>query len=411
MDRERDDLSGTNIKHIAMVVLSQYPGDPRVRREAEALERAGVAVDVLCLRGESESEVEQFGRVTAYRVMKRSDNKESLPAYVWHTLCFISVVWFAFLRLSRRHRYRLLQVHNMPDYLVFIGFWQKLWGLPIVLDLHDLTVELFASRWNSRKSRLLLPVVRFLEKISCCFADHLITTSNGFRDCLIRRGIPSEKITLVLNSADHTIFQSPKPLPEKREEKCRILYHGTVKERFGIHVVIEAMPQVRQALPEATLTIIHGAFDPAYRVELEEKIASLGLQECVQLEKFRPLEEIVKFIHESDIGIVPYMSDIFMDIALSTKSFEYVAMGLPVVASRLPSITSLFDEECVAYFEAGNAEDCANQLVQLHRDTERKRRHVKNALLAYQEIAWPIMEKRYVDLINRAMRKSESGVK
>jgi glycosyltransferase involved in cell wall biosynthesis len=132
-----------------------------------------------------------------------------------------------------------------------------------------------------------------------------------------------------------------------------------VKERFGIHVVIEAMPQVRQALPEATLTIIHGAFDPAYRVELEEKIASLGLQECVQLEKFRPLEEIVKFIHESDIGIVPYMSDIFMDIALSTKSFEYVAMGLPVVASRLPSITSLFDEECVAYFEAGNAEDCA----------------------------------------------------
>ena len=177
-----------------------------------------------------------------------------------------------------------------------------------------------------------------------------------------------------------------------------------MKERFGIHVVVEAMALIRGDLPEATLTI-HGDYAPAYRVELEEKIAALGLEGCVFLKGFRPLEKIVDLIRDSDIGIVPYMSDSFMDIALSTKSFEYVAMGLPVAASRLPSITSLFDDDCVAYFQPGNAEDLAGKLTGLYRDTERKKSNAKNALDVYQGISWPIMEKRYVDLILKTMGK------
>lgn len=385
---------------IAMIVFSQYPPDPRIRREAEALERAGMGVDVICLRGEGEAKVERMGRVTAYRVL-RTAHKENLPAYVLQTSLFMVVAWFAFFRLSLKNKYGLLQVHNMPDHLVFVGFWQKLFGLPIVLDLHDLTVELFESRWNSKKARFLLPMVRLVENISCRFANHLITTSNGFYDCLVRRGIAPDKITLVLNSADNTIFKRPEDTCERPGgERCRIFYHGTVKERFGIHVAVEAMALIRKELPEATLTI-HGGYDPDYRVEMEERIAALGLQDCICLKGYRPLEEIVELIKQSDIGIVPYMSDSFMDIALSTKSFEYVAMGLPVVASRLPSITSMFDDECVAYFESGNAEDLADRLIEFHRDPERKKSCVENALDAYQDISWPIMEKRYVDLIKK----------
>ncbi len=394
------------MKKVAMIVLSRYPSDPRVRREAEALERAGISVDIICLRGEGESKVERFGQVTAYRAL-RSTNKENLLVYVWHTLEFMVTAWFTFFRLHIKNKYGLLQVHNMPDYLVFIGFWQKLFGLPIILDLHDLTVELFESRWKSGKKRFLLPLVRFAEKISCHFADDLITTSNGFRDCLVRRGIAADKITLVLNSADHTIFKRPERLPESRDGKCRVFYHGTVKERFGIHLVIEALALVRKALPEATLTIHGGIYDPDYRAKLEERIAELNLDDCIFLKDFLPLGKIVDLIKESDIGIVPYMSDVFMDIALSTKCFEYVAMGLPVVASRLPSITSLFDDECVAYFEAGNAEDCADQLIRLYQDSERKRRNAENASRAYQGIAWPIMEKRYVDLICKTMEEKK----
>ena len=41
-----------NNKKIAMIVFSHYPEDPRVRREAEALDEAGYHIDIFCLKRE-----------------------------------------------------------------------------------------------------------------------------------------------------------------------------------------------------------------------------------------------------------------------------------------------------------------------------------------------------------------------
>ena len=42
----------------------------------------------------------------------------------------------------------------------------RIFGVPLVLDLHDLMPELFESRWSARRTRLLGPLVRFAEKVS-----------------------------------------------------------------------------------------------------------------------------------------------------------------------------------------------------------------------------------------------------
>ena len=50
-----------------------------------------------------------------------------------------------------------------------------------------------------------------------------------------------------------------------------------------------------------------------------------------------------------------------MNIALSTKMFEYIASGLPVVASRLKSGEELFNDSCVHYFEPGSVQNLAEE--------------------------------------------------
>ncbi len=385
-----------------MVVQSHYPADGRVRRQAEALAREGIGTDVICLRGEDEPDFEQHGLVNAYRVME-SGPKESLGRYLWLCSKFATIAFFKLQSLARRNHYKVIQAHSMPDSLVFTGLVQRVAGTPVVLDLHDLSVELFRSKLDGSKARALAPVVRGIEKISTGFAHRLITTSGGFERRLIERGVPKDKITLVLNTADPHIFQFQS---DRRfvviTEGARLLYHGTIQPRFGMTRAIEAIAKVQDHIPGTTLRI-YGTCEPEYRRELDARISELGLKDRVLFPGFVRPEEISEIIRESDFGLVPYESDEFMNLALSTKAFEYTATGLPVIASRLDSMESIFDDECISFADPSRADDLAEKIVEMCLNPQLRQSRAGKAAERISEISGAVMAERYVDLIRGLM--------
>jgi glycosyltransferase involved in cell wall biosynthesis len=384
-----------------MLVLSHYPNDPRVKREAEALAAAGIEVDVFCLRTPEQPESERFGRVTAHRLLcAGKGDKESLPAYLRLSVRFMLAAYRALRAHARTRRYAVLQVHNLPDYLILPALPFALRGVPLILDLHDLMTELYASKWAEGRARALLFLVRGVEAVCWKCADALITTSEGFRRCMRARGVGPGRVTLVLNSADERIFR-PRARDFRRIERdARLLYHGTVAHRFGLHVLLDAVKELQASVPGTTLRV-HGNYDPSYLQFLKERTASLGLERLVAWEGYRPLEELVHIFTTADIGVVPYLRDPFMEIALSTKTFEYVATGLPVAASRLPSLTSMFDERALAYFAPGDARELARRVTSLCEAPEARRAQCERAFAAYGEVAWPVMRARYLALVTR----------
>lgn len=402
------------MKHVAMVVLSQYPGDPRVRREAEALARRGVTVDVVCYRNPDQAPVEQLGLVTAHRILTVRD-KTSILKYLAFSQGFGLAAFAKLNDLSRQRRFDVVQVHNMPDQLVFAAVGQRWRGVPVVLDLHDLMVELFESKWSGARARVLLPIVRLVERSACRFASQLITTSVGFRDRLIARGIPADKVALVLNAADTNIFFRPadgvmarQARRGQRLDQPRLVYHGTVARRFGVHVLVEAVTRLRDRGLRPSLRI-HGKYDQDYRRELEQLIADLGLGEVVTLGGYLTHEEIRELLYDMDLGVVPYLSDAFMELALSTKSFEYVAMGLPVVASRVAAMTSLFSDASIRYFRPGDADDLAAQIAFFCEEPAAREQYAASADRQYAEFAWPVMEARYVGLMEDVARRTATS--
>lgn len=385
---------------IAMVVFSYYPADPRVRREAEVLERAGHSVDVLCLRKRGESKAESFGAVTAHRILPGSENKESLLKYFLLSSVFAAAAFMKLAAISKEGPHALVQAHNMPDFLVFTGLFHKLFGIPVVLDLHDLTVELFESRTAGRPLAAMLPVVKTAERLSCAFADKLITTSAGFRDKLIARGVAPEKIVLVLNSADDRIFSEPPPRTWREiKEGPVLMYHGTVARRFGLHIAIEALGKLKEAYPSARLKI-YGKYDPSYKRELEELVLKKGLSGSVSINGFLDLGNVTGEIASADIGVVPYLFDPFMNLALSTKIFEYVCMGMPVVAAGLDSIREIFGEGAIKYFKPDDPSDMAEKIVEFCQRPEERKYFCEAAARAYKAVSWPVMSERYLSTVN-----------
>ena len=283
------------MKNICMIVQAPYPEDSRVRRQAERLEQKGFKVDILCIRNENEKIKEKFGLVTAYRILNNY-NQENLRGYILVSISFFIVSFFKLIFLFRGKKYALLQIHNMPDFLVFTGILFKFKKIPIVLDAHDLTLELFKDKWKEKKVSFFVPMIKFVEKISFKFADKIITVNDTCKNIIVKKGIPDEKISVILNTANSSMFQ----YSHTREfniikERAKILYHGTVAHRFGIHIAIKSMILVNKRIPGSVLNI-YGYYDKNYKSDLSNLIKELNLEETVMLNDAVTLEEICGII-------------------------------------------------------------------------------------------------------------------
>src|SRR5438045_8787499 len=119
---------------ICMVVFSHYPADPRVRREAEALQSAGHSVRVICLRKSGESAVETVRSVRVER-LPIERKRGSATRYIWEYFAFLVAALARVARIHCAARIDVVHVHNMPDVLVPTGLLPRLTGAKVILDL------------------------------------------------------------------------------------------------------------------------------------------------------------------------------------------------------------------------------------------------------------------------------------
>ena len=382
-----------------MVVQSKYPNDPRVRRQAEKLEQEGFNVDIICLDKKGNNKIEKFGSITAYKILN-AYNQENIFGYMIVSISFFMLAFVKLFFLSLKKKYDLLQIHNMPDFLVFVGLICKLKHIPIILDVHDLTLELFVDKWKDKKYSFLIPIIKFVEKISYKFANNIITVNEICKEILIKKGVPREKITVVLNTANKSIFEFDHSRDFKIiNRNAKILYHGTVAHRFGLHTAIEAMSIVNKKIPGSVLNI-YGKYDKNYKNNLEDLVKKLSLEKNVFFHDTIPLEKVYEIIKISDIGVVPYINNNYMNISLSTKTFEYAASGLPIVATKLLALYTLFGGESIAFLENLNPSNLAEEIVCLCLEPEKRRNYTLNAYNSLNKISGVIMSEKYFNLIN-----------
>ena len=86
-------------------------------------------------------------------------------------------------------RYSLVHVTAPPDIMVFSAIVPKLFGARIILDIHDIGPELFMRKLNVGEDRLVVRLIKLLERLSASFADHVITVTDFWKDKLAARSV------------------------------------------------------------------------------------------------------------------------------------------------------------------------------------------------------------------------------
>lgn len=347
-----------------MVLFSYYPMDPRPRRSAEALVNEGMTVEVVCLREADDPRRQTWNGVDILRVPLQR-RRGGLFGYVYQYLAFLlmSSVILAVRSLTRR--YDLVYVHNMPDILVFSALLPKIFGAKVILDLHDPMPELMMTIFNLRPDALPVRILKRLEKWSIGLADGALTVNLACHRLFASRSCRPAKIRVVMNSPDEEIFgfQPPPPNPSARPTPGKpfvIMCHGSLVERNGVDLAVDAVARLRESVPGVELRI-YGAATP-FLERVMATVPTQGLAGVVRYLGPKRLEDIVKAIDECDVGIIPNQRSLFTEINTPTRIFEYLALGKPVIAPRAAGIQDYFDTKSLIFFELGDSEDLARQI-------------------------------------------------
>lgn len=395
-------LANVRMRRICMVRHAYYSTAVRVRREANALRERGYEIDLICLKKKGEKIRETINGINIHRLpiqrLRGSRLRYILEYSSFFLLAFIKV---SFLYLRRN--YDLIQVNTLPDFLVFVALLSKICGAKVVLDMQEAMPEFYSCNYRVSEDNLVIKIIEGIEKMSTRFADRIITVHEPLKEVFVGRGVPTSKITVVLNSSDEKIFNSAARQSEDATSKRKfvLMSHGTIVKRYGLDTAIRAIAQLKDKIPDIQLNVVG---DGEYLPVLRELVSQLRLEKHVRFSgRWLDLDEIPRMIRAADVGLVPVVKSKYTDLMLSEKFFEYIAMKKPVIISRIKAVETYFGENAGVFFESENEKDLAHCILELYRNPAKRKSLVRKASKVYEKYRWANMKKEYLRVYEHLM--------
>jgi glycosyltransferase involved in cell wall biosynthesis len=383
---------------VCMVAHSFYEQDGRIMRYAESLAERGDHVEAVALRLRPQlPRRETIENVQLTRVHRRlSGDRAGRLMQLLSVALFTATAGVVLGWRHLRRRYDLVHVHNIPDFLVFSAWLPRLLGARVILDIHDLVPELYGDKFKEPGEHRVIRALRWLERLSCRHADHVIISNDLWRDLLIQRSVSPDKCSVFINHVDPRVFRRR---PRGRaDERFILLFPGSFQWHQGLDIAIRAIQHVHPQIPRVELHIYGNG--PAKRA-LEQLAKDLHLEERVRIYPPVALRDMPQLLADADLGIVPKRADSFGDQAYSTKIMEFMSQGVPVVISRTRIDSFYFGENEVTFFESGNEHDLAEKILALWQDPARRHRQAANGLEYADRNSWNRKRGHYLGLVDR----------
>jgi glycosyltransferase involved in cell wall biosynthesis len=356
----------------------------------------GDEVDVICLGRENQPTFARYNGVNVYRVQPRVTDERSPLRYLLRTLRFL---FRAAVFLSKRHLHRhydLIHVQNVPDFLVFAAFLPRIFGVPVILDVHDAVPEFYASKFVGDRGSLIFNLLVIVERLSAAFASEVIVPTHLWKERLISRSVDSSHCTVIRYLPNPRMFY---PRPKQQQHRFLIVYPGTLNFHQGVDVAIEAFARVLKEIPDAEFHIYGEGPAKPYLAQL---VLRLGLAHKVKLREMLPKKQIVEVMAQSDLAVEPKLiGSRFANETCSVKLLEFMALGIPVVASRTRVHKFYYADQMIKFYEADDEKELAGAILTLFRDEALRRSLVSEALKYVQTNNWLIERERYRELVNR----------
>jgi glycosyltransferase involved in cell wall biosynthesis len=173
-------------------------------------------------------------------------------------------------------------------------------------------------------------------------ADGVFVQSAAMADALAARGVPRQRLAAVPMGVDLALAASVTPAQDARLDGRRVVvYLGSVARARASLFLLDLAAALRAARPDVLLVIAGDAPSPGeaawFRAELDRRT----LHGHVLFTGWLAQREALGYAARAEVGISPIPRGALFDVSSPTKLVEYLALGVPAVASDIP------DQRCV----------------------------------------------------------------
>lgn len=254
--------------------------------------------------------------------------------------------------------------------------YARKFGVPVVFRSIDILNRLVPFP-------LLSGITRYLEKRVYAGADLILTISHRLSDYVVGMGAPEENVRLLPLGVDTELFRPGVDSAGLRRQWNLgdgpvIVFIGTLYDFSGLDVVITRMPGLIKKFPGIRLLIVG---DGPQRPGLERTAVESGVAGHVIITGFQPYETMPQYINLASVCINPFLVTGTTRDIFPTKIVQYMACGMPVIATRLPGLEATITGEKQGMIYAG-PEDTAAAIAEVIAD-DRRRLQLGQAALEY----------------------------
>ncbi len=368
---------------ILMILDHEFPPDIRVENEIEALSEAGHEIHLACFTRKNRPEYEKDETCHIHRkaisglVYKSSVAALTFPIYFKFWRRFIS-------NLIRDFRIDAIHVHDLPLTEVAAGICRKN-SIPLTIDLHENWPAYLriSTHTKSLAGRLLSPNKRWVEyeKRTLAAADHIVVVVKEAAQRLINIGLDPDRIKVVSNTLNLKHFKITPA--EKSSEDIILFYAGGLTYHRGLQVVIQAMAEVAE--PKIKCWILG---EGSYKVELEDLVSGLGMEEQVIFKGWQPYEKMTEMMMDADYTLIPHLRSDHTDSTIPHKLFQYMYAKKPVISSNCVPIERIIGETNSGYIYPSAKPESLVKIFQNLNEEEKKELGFNGARWVQQKYNW-----------------------
>ena len=347
---------------ICIFTTVHRPHDVRVfHRQARTLAEAGYQVTLLAHADFKEQK--RFG-VTIKGV--------SRPGNRFYRL--LSAFKFTWLCLKEK-----ADIYHFHDFeLLFAGFLLKLFtGKRVIYDCHENYPEAAYERawypdwlkpWLSKFIAFIEPLLaRQLDRVVCVVPDQQERFEQNKCNTILIRNLPR---TDIFENAYKT----------QHDKLDQLIYVGGLTMVRGAKIMVDIMVELKKSHPHLKLLLLGPFNEPYVEENIMNYIQDKNVQDVVEHISFVPHEKVPEYIVQSKVGLIPWQpNQQMLRMVFPNKVFEYMACGVPVIASDLPSMKYIFNQSKSGIIvKADDPVEYASAIRTLLNDTDKRNTLGKN---------------------------------
>lgn len=401
---------------VLKVVDGEYPWDVRVEKVSRALTEMGHDVHMVARNRDRRALREELEEASMHRMRpwtwlgRAMDAASQFPAFMnprWYTLIH---------RTGREIGADVILVRDLPLAPTAIWAGRRL-RVPVILDMAENYPAMIEDLWTTGSTKLGDALVRnpravrAVERWVLARVDHTIVVVEESRDRLLDMGVPKDRVSVVSNTPSLYRVEEFAAMRKERSaldsaktsddggQTLRLTYLGLMEEARGVGLVLDALALARAEGLSVQLDLIG---DGRALETFRARVGHLKLDEVVRFHGFLPYRDALELVAEADVGLIPHYANESWETTIPNKLFDYMSLGLAVVASDVTPVARVLAESGAGLvFRDRSAQSLASVLKTVGSSEKRSKMGAAGLRAVRRRYNWDRDAQRLADTMSR----------